>query len=80
MDTALDQQGSTVRDGPMSRFVNCDAVVVSLSPTRHVIVRRDDAQRVVPVERICKAIRNLKPGDQVIYNGRRETVYGLSVF
>ena len=63
-----------------SRLENCDAVMVALSRTRYAIIHRDDAKRMVPVERICKRIRDLKAGDEVIYNGRRETVHGLCAF
>ena len=63
-----------------SRLENCDAVMVALSRTRFAIIHRDDAKRMVPAERICKRIRDLKPGDEVIYNGRRETVHGLCAF
>ena len=54
--------------------------MVALSRTRYAIIHRDDAKRMVPVERICKRIRDLKAGDEVIYNGRRETVHGLCAF
>ena len=54
--------------------------MVALSRTRYAIIHRDDAKRMVPAERICKRIRDLKAGDEVIYNGRRETVHGLCAF
>ena len=63
-----------------SRLENCDAVIVGLSPTRYAIIRRDEAARLVPVERICKRIRDLRPGDEVIYNGQRETIHRISAF
>ena len=64
---------------------DCDAVIIALKamvgPPRYVIVRQDERQRrMFPTERICKRIRDLQPGDEVIYNGRRETVHGLCAF
>ena len=65
---------------PISRLENCDAVMIAIGPTRYLIVRREDAKRVTPLERICKRIRDLKPGDEIFYHGRRETVFGVCAY
>ena len=59
---------------------NADALLIALRSQRYVVVRRDRPLRLVPAERICKPVRDLKPGDEVFYNGRRDEVLSLCVY
>ncbi|WP_372895463.1 hypothetical protein [Stieleria sp.] len=59
---------------------HCDALIVSLTSQRFVIVRRGDKIRLWSAEQICRPIRLLRPGERVYYNGRLETVRALTVY
>ncbi|MEL6108611.1 MAG: hypothetical protein AAFU85_21610 [Planctomycetota bacterium] len=66
---------------PASKSIeNCDAWMIGLQSQRIVIVRRDGPTRLRSAERICKPIQQVKPGETVYYNGRREQVRSVSVF
>lgn len=47
-------------------------------PWRSVIVWRDRPKLVRPVEH--KRLRDLRPGDEVIFQGQRETIYAVEVY
>lgn len=65
---------------PSLTIENCDALMISLTSQRFVIVRRDGPIRIWSAEQICRPLRNLRPGEPVYYNGRRETVRALAVY
>jgi hypothetical protein len=58
---------------------DADAVIIALRSKRFVIVRQDDTGRLYP-EPLCKRIRDLRPGDTVHYQGKRDTVCGLCAY
>ena len=57
---------------------NCDAVIIGLGARRFVIVEHDETNRLYPVART--GIRELKPGDEVIYQGSQETILAIDVY
>ncbi len=59
---------------------NAEAMLIALRSQRYVVVRRDRPLRLVPADRVCKRIRDLNPGDEVLYNGRRDQVVSLCVY
>ncbi|MEO1524050.1 MAG: hypothetical protein AAFX06_01375 [Planctomycetota bacterium] len=66
---------------PPSRSIDdCEALMIGLRSKRIVIVRCDDPIRLRSVERICKPVRQLRPGEEVYYNGKREQVRSVSVY
>ncbi len=59
----------------------CDAVMICLSTRRFVIVRPDEPKKDLwPINGGWERIRELKPGDQVIYRGSAATVRLLGVY
>lgn len=58
----------------------CDALIVSLTSQRFVIVRRGDKIRLWSAEQLCRPIRALRPGERVYHNGRIDTVRALTVY
>ena len=57
---------------------NCEALILRLGAGRFIIVGQDEANRLHPVarQRIC----DLRPGDEVIYQGSQETVQAIDVY
>ncbi|MCA9137234.1 MAG: hypothetical protein KDB00_10755 [Planctomycetales bacterium] len=54
--------------------------MISLASQRFVIVRRNEKIRIWSAEQICRPVRDLRPGEQVYYNGNRDTVRALAVY
>ena len=54
--------------------------MISLESQRVVIVRRDGRIRVWSAERICRPVRELRPGESVYYNGRPDTVRAMAIY
>ena len=65
---------------PSPSIERCDALIVSLTSQRFVIVRRGDKIRLWSAEQLCRPIRTLRPGERVYYTGRPDTVRALSVY
>ncbi len=59
---------------------DADAMLIALRSHRYVVVRRDRPLRLVPADTVCMRVRDLKPGDEVFYNGRRDEVISLCVY
>lgn len=58
----------------------CDAVIIALACKRFVIARQDQAKRLRPVQRLCKPLHQLKPGDRVYYQGQAVEVEAIEVY
>ncbi|MDV6032938.1 MAG: hypothetical protein F9B45_23200 [Phycisphaera sp. RhM] len=65
---------------PSPSIESCDALIVSLTSQRFVIVRRGDKIRLWSAEQLCRPIRALRPGEGVYHNGRIDTVRALTVY
>lgn len=60
---------------------SCDAILIGLNCRRFVIVRPDEPQRDCwPVAGGWQKIRDLKPGDAVIYKGTPTIVQAVEVY
>ncbi|TWU49602.1 hypothetical protein [Rubripirellula reticaptiva] len=59
---------------------NCEAMIVCLNTRRFVIVRPGEAINVWPCDRGWDDIRNLHPGDKVIYKGTTTQVSAVEVY
>ena len=63
-----------------SSLESCQAVIVGLGLRRFVVVRREGPPVLRQVEPKRERVRDLQPGDEVPYKGRREVVRSLQVF
>lgn len=59
---------------------NCDAVMVALGNRRYVIIRRDEPTELRSLDPRRSRIRDLQPGDQVVYKGQQTFVRSLQVY
>jgi hypothetical protein len=58
----------------------CEAILICLSTKRFVVVRTDQPENLWPIAGGWDKIRDLKPGDEVIYKGDRTTVRALDTY
>ncbi len=58
----------------------CDAVIIALACKRFVVARQDRPMRIRPVQRLCKPLSQLTPGDRVYYQGRQVEVEAIEVY
>ena len=58
----------------------CNAVMIGLGPRWFVIIRRDDEPRLQRVVSTPARIRDLVPGDEVFYKGRRHVVRSVQPY
>ena len=63
-----------------SSLVDCEAVMICLSTRRFIIVRTREPKNLWPIDGGWDKLRDLKPGDEVIYKGERTTVRALDVY
>ena len=63
-----------------SSLQDCEAVLVCLNTKRFVIVRYDEPKDFWPVDGGWEKLRDLKPGDEVIYKGDRTTIRAIDVY
>ncbi|MGI9474377.1 MAG: hypothetical protein ACR2NZ_22740 [Rubripirellula sp.] len=59
---------------------NCEAVLICLNSRRFVVARPNEPKDLWPVDGGWEKLRQLKPGDEVIYKGDRTTVRALDVY
>ncbi|MFK8111758.1 MAG: hypothetical protein AB8B91_06135 [Rubripirellula sp.] len=59
---------------------NCEALLVCLSNRRFVIVHPDEQKDLWPVDGGWEKVRQLKPGDEVIYKGDQAIVRAVDVY
>lgn len=59
------------------KLENAKAIIIALRSKRFVIVRQNERKRLFPTNPICKRIRDLEPGDEVIYEGQSDSVMSL---
>ena len=77
-DTTSHMSHSTPADTTTS-LDNCEAVIVGLGPLSYVVVWRHRPKHLRPVER-GKRIRDLRPGDRVVYQDKQRTVHSIEVY
>lgn len=65
---------------PESPLETCSAVIIGLGLRRFVIVRRDEPSQMQHVSPPRTRIRDLQPGDEVLYKGRRHIVRRLEIY
>ena len=65
---------------PTSPLESCTAVIIGLGLRRFVVVRREGPPLMQQTARSHKRIRDLTPGDEVIYKGRREVVRFIEAY
>ncbi|MEM9587154.1 MAG: hypothetical protein AAGA03_07725 [Planctomycetota bacterium] len=58
----------------------CQAVLIGLDSGRFVVVRREGPRDLWPLTPLCKRVRDLTFGDQVMYKGKRYTVRAVVVY
>ena len=66
---------------PTQTLDTAHALQIQLAPSepwRSVIVWRDGVKPLKPVQK--KRLRDLRPGDAVIYQGRQETIQAVEVY
>lgn len=59
---------------------SCQSLLICLSTRRFVVVRTDEPENLWPIDGGWDKIRELKPGDEVIYKGQRATVRRLDTY
>ena len=59
---------------------NCEAMLICLNSRRFVVARPDEPKDLWPIDGGWKKLRDLKPGDEVIYKGEQTTVRALDVY
>lgn len=59
---------------------NCEAMLICLNSGRFVVARPNEPKDLWPVDGGWQKLRELKPGDEVIYKGDRTTVRALDVY
>ncbi|WP_149495544.1 hypothetical protein [Roseiconus lacunae] len=66
---------------PASKSIDdCDALMVLLRSGKIVITHREGPVRLCSAQRVCKPLRYLRAGEDVYYNGRRDTVRAIMVY
>lgn len=58
----------------------CEAVMIGLGTRRFTIVRRDEPPRIYSIHPRRDRIRDLRPGDEVLYDGQRHVIRSLQVY
>jgi hypothetical protein len=58
----------------------CNAVMLGLGARRFVIVRRGERSKLCHTDAPAKRVRDLRPGDEVIYKGQVHTERSLNVY
>ena len=70
-------------DTPQSND-NCSeqaaAVIIALESRRFVIIRPDETEKLYPGDPVGRPLGDLRPGDQVYYGGRQDTVRSLGTY
>ena len=58
----------------------CDALLISLRSQRFVVVRRGGRIPICSAERVCRPLRELRPGERVFYKGQPDQVRAMAVY
>jgi len=58
----------------------CESVILCLNNRRFVVVRPDDPKDLWPVDGGWQKLRDLQPGDAVVYKGQRTQVRAVAVY
>jgi hypothetical protein len=59
---------------------DCEAILICLNSNRFVVVCVGEPENLWPIDGGWDKLRDLKPGDEVIYKGDRTTVRALDVY
>ncbi len=73
-------QPATTSTWEDARLENCEAILICLNNRRFVIARHDEPKDLWPIGGGWNKLRELKPGDEVIYKGDRTTVRAIDVY
>ena len=63
-----------------SQHENAEALIIALRSRRFVIIRQDAPKRLLAANPICKRIRDLRPGDEVYYDGKPDQILSLAEY
>jgi hypothetical protein len=58
----------------------CEAVMIGLGTRRFTIIRRDEPTRIWAIHPRRDRIRDLRPGDEVLYDGEQHVIRSLQVY
>lgn len=58
----------------------CESVILCLDNRRFVVVRHGDPKDLWPIDGGLQKLRQLRPGDEVIYKGQRTQIRALDVY
>ena len=58
----------------------CESLLVCLNNRRFVVVRPDEPKDLWPIGGGWDRVRELKPGDEVVYKGQRTNVRAIDVY
>jgi hypothetical protein len=58
----------------------CRALLLGLGPRRYVVVRRDCPIPLRSVRPVRNRVRDLQPGDEVVYKGQRVVVRSIEIY
>lgn len=61
-------------------LVDCEAILVCLANRRFVVARPNEPRDLWPLDGGWEKLRELKPGDEVVYKGDRTVVRALEVY
>jgi hypothetical protein len=58
----------------------CESTILCLNNRRFVVVRHDEPKDLWPIDGGWSKLRQLQPGDEVIYKGERARVLAVDVY
>ena len=67
-------------DDERATLESCDSLILCLGDRRFVVVRHDDPRDLWPMDGGWPKLRQLQPGDEVIYKGQRTQVRAIAVY
>lgn len=68
-----------IEDEPVT-LETCDSLILCLNNRRFVVVRHDTPKDLWPVDGGWPKVRQLRPGDEVVYKGQRTHVRAIDVY
>ena len=58
----------------------CESVIVCLNNRRFVVIQPDNPKDLWPIDGGWQKLRELRPGDEVVYKGQRSQVRAVDVY
>ncbi len=66
--------------GEHATLESCHSVIVCLNNRRFVVVRHEEPKDLWPIDGGWQKLRDLQPGDEVIYKGQRTRVRAVDIY